>query len=394
MVHNLYIMENKHFLRNFYAREDINNGRQKNIDYAKMLAIIGMILIHVLMSPAYLNLETGMGYFANSILGGFLAAPVFMIAMGIGISYSKKSDSKSLIKRGFKLIALNYILNILRGLVIICIFSIQGKPLSTILKIIFTGDILLLAGSSLIAIGLFKLIFKDSFICNHIILILSIGLTIISTFTRNYTNTNTVLSYTVGFFVPMAYNGSTPVILFTFCSWFVFVGVGNYIGYILKKIKSLTKFYVITLIVSSIVAASLILVDVFCKTNELSTSYPVDQEYFVGILGCIIMVAIAMVDISVFYFVCKFAPQKLDNFVLIQSSNLNTIYIISWILIANISYVLLGELLPEQNTPLWPYLISFIIIFVLSLLLAYYWKKIMRARRIKKQNKLSTEIKQ
>lgn len=89
-------------MKSLFSKEVVNSGRQKELDIAKGLAIIFMIWQHIL--GLFIVTEYGvMEDIAVSILGCPFAAPVFMFAMGMGITYSRKNCSSDLLKRGLHL---------------------------------------------------------------------------------------------------------------------------------------------------------------------------------------------------------------------------------------------------------------------------------------------------
>ena len=64
----------------FFDKE-VNTGRQMQVDMAKMFAIFFMVIIHT-FEGGDADMETGLGYFFDSIAGAQFGAPVFMIVSG------------------------------------------------------------------------------------------------------------------------------------------------------------------------------------------------------------------------------------------------------------------------------------------------------------------------
>jgi hypothetical protein len=137
-----------------------NSSRQINLDIAKAMAVIFMIMIHVQLSFSRdLVYETGYGVFTEFV-GGIPSAPVFMFLLGTGIIYSKKASSKILLIRGIKTFLLGYGLNLARGTVPKLIgFTIgQEIEINEIYIATFIIDILQFSGLAFIAFaGLTKL---------------------------------------------------------------------------------------------------------------------------------------------------------------------------------------------------------------------------------------------
>ncbi len=95
-----------------------NEGRQKELDIARGLAVIFMVLVHILLEFGnyYTQMESIYGMIVQW-LGGVPAAPVFMFLLGVGVVYSRKSTPLLLAKRGLLLFAGGYALNLLRSVI-------------------------------------------------------------------------------------------------------------------------------------------------------------------------------------------------------------------------------------------------------------------------------------
>ena len=100
-----------------FTKEKSNEGRQKELDFAKGIAIVFMIWVHI--NESYLSELASNGMYSKviEILGSPPAAPIFMLLLGTGIVYSKRSTAIVLFKRGTYLLGLGYILNFLRDFV-------------------------------------------------------------------------------------------------------------------------------------------------------------------------------------------------------------------------------------------------------------------------------------
>lgn len=94
-----------------FSKEEVNRKRVPEIDIARALAVIFMVICHVFIE---LNVRYDvLGLPIDGILGGPFAAPVFMFLMGIGMAYSRHSDAKWMFIRGLKLLAIAYPLTFL-----------------------------------------------------------------------------------------------------------------------------------------------------------------------------------------------------------------------------------------------------------------------------------------
>lgn len=102
------------YLNNLFSKENVNTGRQVELDIAKALSIIFMVFLHTMwvvmnynqaLSPVY-------EFVVGNVLGRPYAAPIFMFCMGVGIVYSRHSQWDVMIKRGVKLYLLGILVNI------------------------------------------------------------------------------------------------------------------------------------------------------------------------------------------------------------------------------------------------------------------------------------------
>lgn len=95
----------------------INPGRQAELDIAKVFAILFMVLIHVYETMATCGTAKYWGTTAHDVIafmGGPLAAPMFMFAMGVGMVYTRHGNPKEFASRGIGLLLTGYALNFFR----------------------------------------------------------------------------------------------------------------------------------------------------------------------------------------------------------------------------------------------------------------------------------------
>lgn len=73
-----------------YAKDEINTGRQPEMDVAKTMFVLVMALIHSTIACIPENqLEHGIPYLIDTVIGGPMAAPVMMFCMGACMRYSR-----------------------------------------------------------------------------------------------------------------------------------------------------------------------------------------------------------------------------------------------------------------------------------------------------------------
>mgnify|MGYP002627208865 FL=1 len=88
--------------RECFAKEEINTGRQPEMDFLKAFCIIGMIFVHV-----YEDCFVAEGVMSDVICEYacvIIGAASFMFCMGLGMQYSRRINPKNLTLRGFQLL--------------------------------------------------------------------------------------------------------------------------------------------------------------------------------------------------------------------------------------------------------------------------------------------------
>ncbi|MCQ2957957.1 MAG: DUF1624 domain-containing protein, partial [Candidatus Gastranaerophilales bacterium] len=144
-----------------FEKEEINTGRQTFLDIAKTLAICGMIFEHSTLAGVndINNLSPLIQIITLLFIGGVFAAPVFMFAMGVGISYSHRSTPKYNLKRGINLTLKAWGLNIIRyALPAFILLKITQNTIFTdkLLYSLYSLDILQFAGLAFFVFALFS----------------------------------------------------------------------------------------------------------------------------------------------------------------------------------------------------------------------------------------------
>lgn len=317
-------------------KEQCNTGRQLNIDVAKCSSIVFMVLIHVLMIFG-INTETGWGYFAGTVLGGFMSAPVFMVCMGVGLAYSKNHDPRRTVLRGVNILLIGYILNILRALpLMISFLSAKSLPLIESLPLIgnvplfvysiVVGDILQFAGLALIAFGILRLVKLE----DTTILALGILFSLITTITPVLKSQSLFVNAFVGLFVIVT-PGGRPIADFPSISWFIFVAFGYWFGNRLKTVKNLNRFYLLLGIPCFLICLIGVLYEYHHGINMMKNAL----NYFHMILpDTILSICYCLSCFSFLHFCCKIFSEKLKNLCMTVSNALNIVYLIHWVLLS------------------------------------------------------------
>ncbi len=218
------------YLEQCFAKEEVNTGRQGEIDFLKAFLIIGMIFVHV-----YEDCFSAHGVMSDVIceyLCVIIGAASFMFCMGLGMQYSSRVNPKNLALRGLSLLCVGQLLNLGRNVLpnMIAYFLTGGKWFLAQEMLVFQTDILTFAA---ITFFFMALLLALKFTPGKIALLGAV-LSIISL----------VCSYTVK--SPSDYLASQVLGLFIitdaesyfpFFSYFIFVAFGFFTGSYYRRLK-------------------------------------------------------------------------------------------------------------------------------------------------------------
>lgn len=99
-------------IRDAFSSEPVNQGRQIELDLLKGFAIVFMVWVHVI---GCLYCKHSVGYsIVDDILGSPYAAPMFMIALGMGVCFSQRKSAARLAFRALAIFAIGTALNAVR----------------------------------------------------------------------------------------------------------------------------------------------------------------------------------------------------------------------------------------------------------------------------------------
>ncbi|MBE0651270.1 MAG: DUF1624 domain-containing protein [Bacteroidales bacterium] len=132
--------------------------RSRTSDLIKGVAIIAMVQVVLLELFARQPIVDGLIGKISLFIGGSTTAPVFLSVMGYYIAYKHKSFKKKVL-RGLELIGLGFLLNIGRNILVLTGLA-HPEYAQAAIPLIFSTDILILAGLSLIAIAVIIQLFR------------------------------------------------------------------------------------------------------------------------------------------------------------------------------------------------------------------------------------------
>jgi len=337
------------------ADQPVNSGRQKELDIARGFSVITMILIHSLQVFGTEKLE--------SMYFGPPGAPVFAFLMGVGVIYSKKNDWLYFVKRGFGILALGYLLNLLRETLPYLVLGLQSGDATyrpAAFYAFFTIDILQFAGLALIFLGLMlKLQFKGG-----AVLLIGFSLALINLLLLGQIPENYYLSVLSGLFW-----GTGEQSYFPFLSWIIYPLAGYAFGQILMRCLNTNRFYALTFLFGWGLCA--LSAYVFPEILGLDIGWSSEYAYYHhSLAGNVVYTFYVIGWIATLFFFSKIVPELIYKTMSRWSKNSLQMYFTHWVLIGWIM-IFTGFKTLEINY----FLPLFLTIFIVSDLIVTCYKK-------------------
>ncbi len=301
----------------YFAKENVNKGRQPEIDCLKAFCIVCMILLHT-----YEDLATEPA--------GALYAFLDLICMGIGMRYSRNQTPKNYALRGFEILTVGQLLNLARNaLPNLIAWWIKGEQFFIANSLlVIQADILSFAGIAFMLLALLK----QLRVPDAAILLLGLAMNLIGLplYNAMKSPSNFLLSQLLGYFVLTDAESYFPL-----CAYFFFVAFGYFIGGMYPRIADKKGL----------------------STRVLLIGLPVCAAYYaLRMNGLIPFLPEFGSDIALaaFYKLTDLAGGKLPGFVAHLSRNINQYYCVSYLFILPVQTILIaarGSLMPGLLLP-------------------------------------------
>ena len=312
-------------------KEKVNTGRQPELDVAKVFAILYMVVIHVYEEMSVVRYWTRPDSLFRGVLeflGGPLAAPVFMFAMGVGMVYTKRRNPRAFAIRGLKLLAAAYILNVVRMTVPYCLALLSGDSWGswTAVDTIGLVDILQFAGVAFLLTALLEKCRAGRWVVLAVALLLQgLGIMLL----HSFDGLPSAAQYAVGLFFHTNSNVAFPLTL-----WYVYPAFGLCFGEFLQTVADKKRTYNSIAMVS---AAGLLAMSASMKYmgwNLLDNFALAGDAYYIQHLPQTLWtLAVIGLQLFVCYRISLMLPGRMTEAAEFISRRLNTIYLIQWVII-------------------------------------------------------------
>ena len=353
--------------------------RMPYFDHVRAILVAFMIMNHtVVVYGTDLVLESPLGIFLVKIII-WIAAPVFMILMGIFFVYPNARPASVRMVRGFKLFLLGLVLNGLRLVLPYLIakfvnphalsnfhYLTPNSDFPVLWQLFYFMDILTFAGLAFIVLALFDLFFKKDWHWVVLGLLVAWAAPLLWGTGRDWGVFYPLVQPFWGNALIPGLESDTPFPVFP---WLVYPIVGALIGRAFLRGNALGAVVKKMLVAALLLGASGGLIVFLSKTNQFGDFY---RMYPGATFLCI---AIDLLWIGMFMLFAKFGVfQKTLDYLTFWSKNITLIYLVQWVLIG-FGMVILGY---RQLDNSWIVLALIPVFFALSY---FATKKLLRSPR-------------
>ena len=350
-------------------KDRINTGRQLELDVAKVFAILYMVTIHVYEEMSVVNYywarPDNAFRFILEFLGGPLAAPVFMFAMGVGMVYTKRRTPRAFAIRGLKLLAASYLLNVVRMTIPYLLAILSGESWGhwTVIDTIGLVDILQFAGMAFLLMALLEKWKAGRWVILAVALLLQgLGLILL----HSFDGLPSAAQYALGLFFHTNYNVCFPLTL-----WFVYPAFGLCFGEYLQTVADKGTMYNRIAILSAAGVLAFSAGMKYLGWNPVDNFALARDVYYIQHLpGTLWTLCVIGLQLFVCYRISLLLSKPLATGAEFISRRLNTIYLIQWLIIPYT--VILMEAAGVPRLPVWAIIPAGLLITAVSVFVSKY----------------------
>lgn len=364
-------------IKGCFADEPVNLGRQRELDIAKGLAIIFMVLCHgfeIMCEFFDPEISSDAAYFIlDVVLGGSFAAPVFLFCMGIGFAYSRRSGAKDMLRRAGKTACLALLLEIFRMILPgLLHWGISGDPscFNDYVYGFFSVDILQLATMVLLMMALFKKLDLKPVVMVGIAAVFSVAGQLLQWVTTGSDVGDIVVGYLWK---------SHDYAYFPLLSWLIFPVCGYAFSSAWQRLEDKETFFRLITPISWAIT-----VVYFASMIPLGEYYLSGWEYYgLGILDAVFALIVCSALIGLGYYLNKWGG-CVASWLSSMGNRVTSIYCIHWTILCFLYTFLLCYY--EAYIPQWVMLLVSVWILVVSDLSSHIYvdfKKFMQVRKLR-----------
>ncbi len=300
------------------------------IDLARGIAVLMVVLVHTLWiyGDAVTQSETWLGKTIHFIGKG---TPVFLIAMGVSFTLSRNQNIVLSIKRAFYILAVGYLMNFLKFVLPVLLGIMPDNfieaygwtPPATLDHMIYmlsTGDILQLAGVSLLFMGVINHFSKSKYVP----LVLALFIAFITKEIHGFQIEVVGVSYILDLLWGSGWN-----VYFAVFPWFSFILIGMFFGKWYKEENNSNKSLFSNMLISGILL--MILGGGLCYYNF---EYHFGDYFHLGPGGVLYLAGFNLACLWIMHLIVTRVKENIFfKFLYYCSQRVTTIYVVQWVLI-------------------------------------------------------------
>ncbi len=317
-------------ISSLYSNEPCNVSRQPEIDMAKAVVACCLAAIHVFVECSTDEAldSYGVAYFFDSVLGGPMAAPMFMFSMGIGLAYSHDSSPHRVFRRGLQLLGLSYLLNFVRFFIpSILGYAITGDGAFYIEPLFFKmvgNDIWQFAGMAHL---LMALLLYSGF---SPLSTLNVGVILgaIAMYLGDINTGNDYLNAFLGYFIGIE-DETTVISDFPLMTWFMIYTGGYVFGYYIMRLRDKDTFYKMVTLPYMGISITVMIIEAVRGTGMMGGS-GVNVFYHMAIHEAFICMMFIIGLMGIYHFMLKKMSDKAKALMERISRSLMGVYFFQW----------------------------------------------------------------
>lgn len=347
-----------------------NRHRLLELDLMKSFIIIfSMIGIHSLYDLSDFDRSGSTLCFILNILATQFGAPMFIYCMGATLCFSRHRKPTDYIRRGFNLLTIGMVLNVLRwGSMAFKAYMTGEEELYGGLALIYNVDIFQFAGLALMLIGFLKHWKFNKWQIFVLAIVMNIAGTLLNGLETPYYVVNQVLAY---------FYATHTCCAFPLLNWFIFVAAGNLMGHYYATTEYPERFYRWALPFSALITAVYLYL---CLVVESPFTRALENDWWYYSMksgdAFLTVVGVAPFMLSLFGLLSKFVKGKMAVVVSYPSKHINQYFCVSWVLIMWTAYIFYSFIPPAHSVGM--FVLTWISIAVLTTLIVFFYNRYMK----------------
>lgn len=374
-------------IRELLADEPVNKGRQLDIDIAKAEMVLMLPFIHCIIEcTSDEGLCSGIPYLFDTIIGGPFSGPMYLFAMGMCFVYSHRQTPELWLRRGVTLIGVFYLSNTCRFLIPYLIgYKISGDREHFLDPLFYRwlgNDVLLFAGLAIIMIAVFRFLKLSNKAMFGIAAVMTVSATLIGDLDTHSMFGNIFLGYIIGTDDATGYVISDFPVL----TWLIFPVAGYLFGKVHIRIRDKSAFYRIVSPIAILIPLVYFPIGIHYGWGMFGEGQNCYYHMMIWDVAVCLFLDIGM--LGVWHLLSQYMGNSIKGMLYEVSNNITAIYCIHWVFVRTITNVILYIKNGTQILPLWQTMLLGLVILIVSIFMAHYYKVVKAVFLTRKRERL------